>query len=244
MNTRRKIILGATSIILLATLAFTIWAYTPLGPSPNALNSLISTENVTVIETDVITFTPKNQTTTGFILYPGGRVDPRSYSPIAHRIAENGILAVIPQMPFNLAVLDKQAAIKIINTHPEIKNWTIGGHSLGGSMAASLVHDKPEQFNGLILMAAYPPQNINISTQNIKVTTIYGTNDQIATQQEIEQSLQLLPPDTNIIPIEGGNHAQFGDYGPQDGDGTATITIEEQQEIIVNAILEMITTNK
>jgi dienelactone hydrolase len=237
MNTRRRILFGTASLVLLAVLGFTYWAYTPLGPAQTALNSLVDSENVSVIETNRIIFTPKETLDTGFIFYPGGHVDPRSYSSIAHQIADEGYLVIIPKMPFNLAVTNKRAAVKIVNDYTEIDNWVIGGHSLGGAMAASLVYDEPEMFKGLVLLAAYPPQNNNISSLDLYVTIVYGSLDQLATQSEIEESLPLLPLDTEKVLIEGGNHAQFGDYGTQNGDGIATIEPEEQQKIVIEAIL-------
>ena len=48
----------------------------------------------------------------------------------------------------------------------------------------------------------------------------------------------------NIVIIEGGNHAQFGNYGKQKGDPDATISAEEQQTIAVNAIVEFIKRSK
>jgi dienelactone hydrolase len=233
----RRIIFGTASLILIAVFGFTYWAYTPLGPAQTSLNSLIDSENVSVTVNNRIIFTPKEKSNTGFIFYPGGHVDPRSYSGIAQQIATKGYLVIIPKMPFNLAVMNKRAAVKIINDYEDIDNWVIGGHSLGGAMAASLVFDEPEMFKGLVLLAAYPPQNSNISSLDLHVTVVYGSLDQLATQSEIEESLPLLPLDTEMVLIEGGNHAQFGQYGTQTGDGVATIDPEEQQKIVIEAIL-------
>jgi dienelactone hydrolase len=237
MITRRRILFGTASLILVVVFGFTYWAYTPLGPAQTALNSLIDSENVSVTETNRIIFTPKEKLDTGFIIYPGGHVDPRSYSSIAHQIANEGYLVIIPKMPFNLAVINKRAAVKIINDYTDIDNWVIGGHSLGGAMAASLVFDEPEMFEGLVLLGAYPPRNNNISSLDLYVTIVYGSLDQLATQSEIEESLSLLPFDSEKVLIEGGNHAQFGQYGIQKGDGVATIEPEEQQKIVIEAIL-------
>ena len=237
MNKRRRILFGTASIVLLAVFGFIYWAYTPLGPAQTALNSLVDSENVSVLETNRIIFTPKETPDTGFIFYPGGHVDPRSYSSIAHQIADEGYLVIIPKMPFNLAVMNKRAAVKMISDYSEIDKWMIGGHSLGGAMAASLVFDEPEMFKGLVLLAAYPPQNNNISDLDLYMTIVYGSLDQLTTQSEIEESLTLLPRDTEKILIEGGNHAQFGQYGTQKGDGIATIEPVEQEKIVIAAIL-------
>jgi dienelactone hydrolase len=237
MNTKKTILFGTASLVLLAVFVFTYWAYTPLGPVQTAINSLVDSENVSVTETNRIIFNPKEKLDTGFIFYPGGHVDPKSYSSIAHQIANEGYLVIIPKMPFNLAVTNKRAAVKIINDYTEIDNWIIGGHSLGGAMAASLVYDEPEMFKGLVLLAAYPPQNNNISSLDIYATIVYGSLDQLATQTEMEESLSLLPFNSEKVLIEGGNHAQFGQYGIQKGDGVSTIEPEEQQKIVIEAIL-------
>jgi dienelactone hydrolase len=237
MITRRRILLGVVFLILLSFFGFTYWAYTPQGPAKNALDSLVDTENVSVTVAKQIIFTPSETLDTGLIFYPGGHVDPRSYGRIAHQIADQGYLVIIPKMPFNLAVIDKRAAVRILAAYPEIDNWVIGGHSLGGAMAASLVFDEQDMFKGLVLLAAYPPKNNDISSLDLFVTVLYSSNDQIATPSEIEESMHLLPFDAQGIIIEGGNHAQFGDYGVQNGDGEATIRPDEQQKIVIEAII-------
>ena len=105
-------------------------------------------------------------------------------------------------------------------------------------MAASIVYDEPEMFKGLVLLAAYPPQNNNISSLDLSVAIVYGSQDLLATQSEIEESFPLLPLDTEKVLIEGGNHAQFGQYGTQNGDGIATIGQEKQQKIVIEVILQ------
>jgi dienelactone hydrolase len=240
MVNKKRILVAVALIIFLGVAGFTFWAYTPSGSSVTAIDSMRSSETVDVNEGAHIVFKPDWMHTTGFIFYPGGHVDAHSYAPLAHAIAEEGYLVVIAKMPFNLAVFNKNAALKIIEATPSIENWVIGGHSLGGAMAASLVYDEPELFKGLVLLASYPPENNDLSTTDIQALTIYGSNDGLATAQEIQISLTLLPTDTVNVLIDGGNHAQFGDYGLQTGDGTATITHEEQREITVTAILGLL----
>ncbi len=115
-----------------------MWALTPLGPGPTALETLGGTNKVAVTEADDrYEFAPRGtEPTSAVILYPGGRVDARSYAPLAARIAERGHLVVIPVMPLSLAVLDANAADEVIAAHPEVETWVVGGHSLGGAMAA------------------------------------------------------------------------------------------------------------
>jgi pimeloyl-ACP methyl ester carboxylesterase len=124
--------------------------------------------------------------------------------------------------------------------YPEITRWVIGGHSLGGSMAASYVDQNPGEIAGLILWASYPGQSDDPSDQSLPVTSIYGTMDGLTTPDEIFASRSLLPGGTDFVPVEGGNHAQFGWYGSQRGDNPASINRDPQQSQIVTATLALL----
>jgi pimeloyl-ACP methyl ester carboxylesterase len=230
--------------ILLAVLVggFVLWGETPAKPMPEALTALQSDAQVTVTTGKWIVFTPTaSQPETGFIIYPGGRVDYRAYAPAAHQIAAQGYLVVIVHMPLNLAVTDAGAAADVIAAYPAIKHWAVGGHSLGGSMAANFAHSHPDAISGLVLWASYPAGSDNLSASGLKVLSISGTLDGLSTPAKIAASHALLPADTVWVPIEGGDHAQFGWYGPQSGDNPATISREEQQAQIVQATAEFLT---
>ena len=147
-------------------------------------------------------------------------------------------------MPLNLAVLAPNTAQQIIAAFPEVRRWAIGGHSLGGAMAAQFVATHPTAAQGLALWAAYPPDNASLATWNGQVVSIAGTLDGRATPATIEASKPLLPPSTRFVVIEGGNHAQFGDYGPQRGDNPATISAEEQRRQAVAATVQLLTSLK
>lgn len=141
-------------------------------------------------------------------------------------------MCILVEMPLNMAIFNANAADEIIDQYPNIKNWYIGGHSMGGAMASSYASDHEDQIKGLILMGAYlygdyPPE---------KSLTIYGTFN-----SDLEKNIDYTD---NIVVIEGGNHAQFGNYGKQKGDPDATITAEEQQEISVKAVKEFLETGK
>jgi hypothetical protein len=241
---KRKIIIVASTIFILIILAaggFYIWASDASGPMPEAMQALESTSTVQVEKEPWLIFKPVGQEpTTGYIFYPGGKVDPRSYAPMAQAIAEQGYLVVIPPMPLNLAVLSPGEAADVIAAFPEIETWVIGGHSLGGSMAANYAKKHPEQISGLVLLASYPANSDDLSQSDLMVLSMYGTNDLVADYEKIEASKALLPADTQFIPIEGGNHAGFGWYGPQAGDGEATISREEQQAQVVQATVDFL----
>lgn len=236
----RRILLTLLVLLLLAAAGFTVWAYTPLGPMPEATAALQSDAQVQVATSPWLTFAPSGvRPTTGFILYPGGRVDARSYAPVARAIAGQGVLVVIVPAPFNLAVFSPAAAGRVIAAHPEIVRWAIGGHSLGGAMAANYAYTRPDAVQGLALWAAYPAGNNDLADRGLVVVSIYGTNDGLATGAKIDASKALLPPGTRYVPIEGGNHAGFGWYGPQGGDGEAAISRAEQQAQVVAATVAL-----
>jgi pimeloyl-ACP methyl ester carboxylesterase len=239
MRIVKWVLIGVVAAILLALAGFTIWAYTPLGPMPEALAALSSDDQVQVTNGAWLTFRPTgSQPDTGLILYPGGRVDYRSYAPLAREIARKGYTVVIPPMPFNLAVFGAGRASDVIAAHPEIQRWAIGGHSLGGAMAANYVYAHPDAVSGLALMAAYPAGNNSLADRNLDVLSIYGTQDGAVDQLKAARS--LLPTGTEWMAIDGGNHAGFGWYGPQPGDGTATISREEQQAQTVDAVVALL----
>jgi pimeloyl-ACP methyl ester carboxylesterase len=240
MKVLKWIIIGLVVLLAVALAGFTIWAYTPLGPGQEALAALQSDAAVTVETSPWLTFTPTGAApTTGFIFYPGGRVDARSYAPAARAIAEQGYFAAIVPMPFNLAVFGSGRADDVIAAHPEITRWAVGGHSLGGAMAASYLYNKGTNDDGLVLWASYPPKNESLADRALPTTSIYGTNDGVASTT-FEATRALLPPDAVFVPIEGGNHAQFGDYGPQPGDNPATISAAEQQAQAVAATVALL----
>jgi pimeloyl-ACP methyl ester carboxylesterase len=241
MRIAKRVLLGIAVVFLLALAAFTVWAYTPLGPMPEALAALESDDQVQVTEQPWLTFRPVGmEPTAGLVFYPGGRIDPRSYAPAAHEIASRGYLVVIVPMPFNLAVFGANRAADVIATYPQIQHWAVGGHSLGGAMAASYLYGRPAGADGLVLWASYPAGNNGLADRALAVTSVYGTADGVATPDTIAASRPLLPPDTRWVPIQGGNHAQFGWYGPQPGDGTATISREAQQEQAITATVDLL----
>lgn len=183
-----------------------------------------------------IIFNPE-QTNTGFIFYPGGKVEYTAYIPLMQACSEQGILCVLVKMPFNLAVLDINAAEGIQEQYPQIENWYIGGHSLGGSMAAAYLSKHKERFKGLVLLGAY--STANLSSTNLKVLSVYGSEDKVMNRKKYDKNKGNLPLDFTENMIKGGCHAYFGMYGTQDGDGIPTITNEEQIRITADVIAEM-----
>ena len=238
-----RILATIGSLLAVAAIAFIVWGSTPQGATDAALQALVSDSSVRVETEPWITFTPvDSEPEAGLIVYPGGHVDPRAYAPLARQIATRGYRVVIVPMPLALAVLAPDAALEVIAAHPTISAWAIGGHSLGGAMAARFTYTHPDAVDGLVLWASYPASSDDLSGFHVIVASIYGTIDGLSTGEKIDASRPLLPPGTRWVPIEGGNHAQFGDYGAQAGDGQAAITAAEQQAQAAEATIGVLAT--
>lgn len=174
------------------------------------------------------------QSNVGLIFYPGGKVEYTAYAPLMSKLSERGIFCVVLEMPFNLAVLDQNAANEIPALFPNVDSWYIGGHSLGGAMAASCAANSPNRYRGLVLLAAYSTEQLNGAVTS--VLSVYGSLDTVLDMQKVIESRELMPFDYTEKIIDGGNHAQFGDYGEQKGDTPAAITADEQVNITCDII--------
>ncbi len=184
-----------------------------------------------------IVYKPENAKA-GLIFYPGGKVEYTAYIPLMEELAKKDIMCVLLEMPLNLAVLDVNAAEGIKEMYPEIESWYIGGHSLGGSMAATYLADNVNDFEGIVLLGSY--STADLSKEKVKVLSVFGSEDKVMNKEKYEENKINLPVDFLEEIIDGGCHAYFGMYGEQDGDGTPTIENEEQikktAEIIKNFI--------
>lgn len=232
---KKRVILAGSALMILVILLAGLWLIDSLGPTQEALSAMESDADVIVDTSHWFSFIPRNNNRLkGFIFYPGGKVEPESYAPMAKEIARNGFLVIITPMFLNLAVFEPNKATGVINFYSQITTWTIGGHSLGGSMAAQYAYSNTN-ISKLILLASYPPENVNLSEfKDLEVLSIFGTNDGVLNQKIFNKTQELLPDNTIFLSIVGGNHAQFGYYGDQPGDDLAEISRAEQQDILVN----------
>jgi hypothetical protein len=238
----RRIALIIVAAVALVCVGGVAWLNDLADPTEQATAALASDTTLTVTTDGDLVFQPVGpaSSNTGLILYPGARVAPEAYAPLARAIAEAGHLVVITPMPFGLAVLSPDAAAGVIDAHPEIEHWVVGGHSLGGAMAAQFAAGHPDAVDGLALWAAYPPDGTDLSASDLVVSSISASEDGLATPADIEASAARLPAATTFVEIAGGNHAGFGSYGEQSGDGQATISQADQQAQVVAATLAVL----
>lgn len=171
------------------------------------------------------------------IFYPGGKVEYTAYLPLCVTLAEEGVDCFLVKMPFNLAVFGKNKAERIMEKY-SYDNWYLAGHSLGGAMAADYVAENTEDFAGLIMLAAYPTKPLE--SEELEVLSIYGSKDEVVNKEKMNAAAEFIPEQYTEIELDGANHAGFGNYGSQEGDGEATLEREKQQEMTVYYIIRMI----
>ncbi|MFP4646542.1 MAG: alpha/beta hydrolase [Candidatus Bipolaricaulota bacterium] len=205
-----------------------------------ALRALDGDQEVEVREeklggVETFVFWPKNdRRQPALIFYPGARVPAEAYSPHLLEIARQGFTVYLVKMPLNFALLGWGRAGKVISARPEQDCWVLGGHSLGGAMAARFVDRTDFAVYGLVLWASYPEEGLDLDKNRISVLSLIGTRDSIIDEGKVTRAREQLPEKAEFVNIEGGNHSQFGWYGFQQGDGQAAIERDEQVEIIVS----------
>lgn len=234
--------LGVIAVVLVVAVAgFVVWALTPYRADDAALAAMESRDGMVVTETaEGIVFDPGGEPTTGLVLYPGGRVEAKAYAPLARAVAEQGYLVVVQPMPLNLAVFGSGRAADAIEAYPRVTTWAVGGHSLGGAMACEFAAREPGSVDGLVLLAAYPASS-DLSGASLAALTMRGTEDGLVSMDEIDTGQSMLPPGSVFTEIEGGNHAGFGSYGPQRGDGPSSLPEGEQARLAAEAVGALLT---
>ena len=229
MKRRTKIILASLlGILILLAGGFFIYTSDYSRADQTAMAIALDTSQV-VAQDGLIILDPDDAGDVGLIFYPGGKVQAEAYLPLLDQLRDQGVTCVLVKMPFNLAVFNKGGGAAAFDARPEISHWFIGGHSLGGVMASSFAVDHPDQIEGVVLLGAY----VYGGWTPDKALTIYGSLDKVLDKTKIDYT-------TNVLVIQGGNHANYGNYGKQKGDGTAAISRTQQQQQTVEAILAFI----
>jgi len=229
-NTKKVLLIVAGVLLVVIAGAFYIYTQDYYRAEQSVSEKYDTDEYKSESVRNAYVFYPEADADTGngIIFYPGGKVEAIAYAPLMQQLADKGITCVLMKMPFNLAVFDVKAANRVYDEFPEIKEWYLMGHSLGGAMASSYAEKNYDKLDGMILLAAYPLNDADVSS-----LTLYGSEDYV-----IDKS-KLIAAEYKMIMI-GANHAYFGNYGEQEGDGTALITREEQQELAVKLITQFI----
>jgi len=246
----RRIIKIIRVVWVTAGLSFFLWmAYST--QSRGVPDAVLQSDPVIAVSesSQSIDFSPvDNRRSTGVVFYPGALIDPKAYAPMAHRLAEAGFPIHIVKLPLRSAIFAGQEATvlentrRIIEANPSVQRWVLGGHSRGAAIASRFAHDTGDLFTGLVLIGTTHPKEaaFDLSDSDLLVMKICATKDGLASVPEVKETSKFLPADTLWVEIAGGNHAQFGYYGTQLGDGRADISREKQQEMTVSAFLSLL----
>lgn len=234
--TGKRILLGALAAVLVLVLgllvAFKVYTSDYYTMLPGTEDNLYLT--VEMHTEGNLTIIGDPQAETGLIFYPGAKVEARAYAPLLDRIAQKGYCCVLVEMPYHLAILNVDAADEAMEAAPEVQQWYLAGHSLGGATAAMYAADNPDKIAGLALLGAYSTKQL---PETLPVLLVYGSEDGVLNREKYDSCLVNVPNSTEQV-IEGGNHAGFGNYGAQKGDGEASVTPKEQWDITAKAITD------
>ena len=233
---------------------FAVWGTIALGVLFNQFRTqnvdarfLSGSDSVVVVADGAsLEFHPTEQHSTGVLFFCGSGVEADAYAPMLRPIGDLGYTTIIVKLPGRFAMLPGQKEIvletaqKLIKSQPEIRKWVISGHSLGAALSCKFVQKFPESSSALVLVGTTHPKEDNFSGLTIPVTKVFGSVDGVAPVEKVDANRSLLPLATKWIKIEGANHSQFGNYGHQLQDGSATISREAQQSLVREEILNLL----
>lgn len=218
------IVLGVVVLLLALCAGAFFWYVSDYYRAEDVALDVLAQDSGISVQDNLTVLSSSVPSDTAIIFYPGAKVEAEAYLPLLEQIKQTGVTCILVHMPFHMAIFDADAAEDVMEQFPDIQHWYMAGHSMGGAMASQFASDHPDEIDGLILLGAY----IYGDYPDEKTLTVYGSLN-----QSVEDHIDYTE---NIVEIEGGNHAQFGNYGPQKGDLSATISAEEQQKQTVTAI--------
>lgn len=235
----KKVFIGIITLITLLGIAMGIYI-SDYYRSSHSLEEYIKQSSTTITEENaLITIEGNNDTETGIIFYPGGKVEYTAYIKLLEPLAKAGYTCYIPKMPANLAVFGKNKAEDIMSANKDIHIWYLAGHSLGGAMASAYAAEHSDELKGIIFLGSYPAYDL--SKTNLDMLSIKGSEDGVLDKEKYNEAKSYAPQSVIYEILEGGNHAHFGDYGDQTGDGVAATTAETQQKQTIQSIEKFIT---
>lgn len=235
---KKRIIIGIILVICISLLGSGYFYFNDYYHADETAEKAMKTDYTVKVEDEKewIAFVPKKYET-GIILYPGAKVESEAYAPLCREFAKDGILAVVVKMPLHFALFKQNAADEVREKY-DCTNWYMSGHSLGGVVAGNYISEHTDEYEGIIMLASYTTKDL--SKADLKYFSIYGDQDQVLNLKSYDKNTKNNPEDKSYeYVIQGGNHAQFGSYGKQIGDGTASILPEEQWYVTVAEVKDV-----
>jgi len=229
------------TIWISAALIFTFWLFYSYQSKGVDKAFLQSSETIKVEQSsDFYSFEPVKAFKEVLIFFPGAMVDPKAYVPLCRKIANNNIKVYLIKMPWRLASKGYNIPKELNLFSDTTRIYILAGHSQGAKMAAQFVYENPTLIDKLILIGTTHPRDISLASSTIPIMKIYGSKDGVADEKSIMDNKPKLPATAKFVKIDGANHAQFGYYGFQLGDNTATISREQQQAETLKDIMEFV----
>ncbi len=240
MRKNRRLLFIIIVVVLLPLLLFLLYSSDYYRADETAEKAMTGTDQVNVSEIREGWLFDGPGNATGMVFYPGGKVEETAYAPLLSKLAENGIDVYLMKMPFHLVFFGLNKADDIINAY-QYDHWYIAGHSLGGVGAGFYADRNSDRLDGIILLASYTTKKMD---DDLITVSVYGTEDGVLNREGYQKNLENVSAHFTEHVIKGGNHAQFGSYGPQKKDKEAKISAPEQVEETVNAFMDAIAGNQ
>ncbi|MFD0705073.1 alpha/beta hydrolase [Alloscardovia venturai] len=236
-----KIVASIIAVLLVIVIAGLVWLRMSIYPARDDAVEAYNSSNVSETS-QYIKFDAPHETA-NIVFVGGALVDLKAYSYMAEELSKDSIDVYLVKSPYSLPILNAQSASHIISSL-HLTNVYLAGHSLGGVMAAANIkngaHIHQLHVQGLIFLASYPNTDNDLSKTHLHVLSLTASHDTVLNRSQWNKARQRLPHDTSYREIKGGNHAGFGIYGAQKGDGKATISVKSQQRQIIQSIVETV----
>jgi len=233
----KGVVWGIAIVLVLSVGGLVAWSQIGvMAAEPEPLADVRSNSAITVedAEQGIVLSPADGESEVGLVFIPGAKVDPWAYAAILQGIAEDGATVVITRPWLNLAFFDPRGLDAFTSAAPDVDVWSVGGHSLGGVRACQLAPD----VDALVLFGSYC--STDLSKTDLPVLSLAGSDDGLSTPEKIDAARDQLPAEAEMIEIAGASHASFGDYGPQAGDGTPTISMEDMHAEVTAVLGEFL----
>lgn len=234
----KRIALASFAVVVLAATGFFVWAKTPMSATAASLSAVAADERLEITSTpDTVVMRPAETAATGqgLVFVAGARVDPQAYEQTFAGLVATGVTVVIERPVLGFGILDPRPLSTFTGLAPEVDAWAVGGHSLGGVRACQYADDD-RTVDALVLFGSYCATTDLSDDDELAVLSLGGSEDGLSTPAKIDRYRDMLPPSAAMVEIDGSSHAQFGSYGLQPGDGTATISDEEARQQITRQL--------